>query len=90
MWEVVDNDIGDLLREVGGPGEDGEEEEDDEKASSERYDKFKHTEKNGLDQSNIHDSTGEEEVASTDKKAGSKKATNGDSSVADKEVKAEA
>lgn len=90
MWEVVDNDIGDLLREVGGPGEDAEEEEDDEKASSERYDKFKHTEKNGLDQSNVHDSTGEEEVASTDKKAAAKKATNGDANGADKEVKAEA
>lgn len=88
MWEVVDNDIGDLLREVGGPGEDGEEEEDDEKASSERYDKFKHTEKNGLDQSNIHDSTGEEEAA--DKKTGSKKASNGDANGAEKEVKAEA
>lgn len=86
MWEVVDNDIGDLLREVGGPGEDGEEEEDDEKTSSERYDKFKHTEKNGLDQSSIHDAADEE----VDKKAGVKKATNGDANGADKEIKAEA
>lgn len=91
LWEVVDNDIGDLLREVGGPGEDAEEEEDEEKTSSERYDKFRHTEKNGLDQGNIHDSTAEEdEVSKTEKKAGAKKATNGDASVADKEVKAEA
>lgn len=87
MWEVVDNDIGDLLREVSGPGEDGEEEEDDEKTSSERYDKFKHTEKNGLDQSNIHDSAAEEEV---DKKAVVKKASNGDANGPEKEVKAEA
>lgn len=93
LWEVVDNDIGDLLREVGGPGEDAEEEEDEEKTSSERYDKFRHTEKNGLDQkSNIHDSTAEEEeVSTTDKKAGAKKATNGDATAAaDKEVKADA
>ncbi|XP_065076846.1 uncharacterized protein LOC135700307 [Ochlerotatus camptorhynchus] len=91
MWEVVDNDIGDLLREVVDPGEDAEEEEDEEKASSERYDKFKHTEKNGLDQSNIHDSTVEEdEVSATEKKTGAKKATNGDANGADKEVKAEA
>lgn len=91
LWEVVDNDIGDLLREVGGPGEDAEEEEDEEKASSERYDKFKHTEKNGLDQSNIHDSTVEEDdVSTTEKKAGVKKAANGDANGADKEVKAEA
>lgn len=91
LWEVVDNDIGDLLREVGGPGEDAEEEEDEEKASSERYDKFKHTEKNGLDQSNVHDSTVEEDdVSTTEKKAGPKKATNGDANGADKEVKAEA
>lgn len=90
LWEVVDNDIADLLHEVGGPAEDAEEEEDEEKTSSERYDKFKHTEKNGLDQSNIHDSTVEEDdVSKTEKKAAAKKATNGDTNAADKEVKAE-
>lgn len=92
LWEVVDNDIGDLLREVSGPGEDAEEEEDEDKTSSERYDKFRHTEKNGLDQGNAHDSTAEEEEGtSPEKKAAAKKAANGDATAgADKEVKAEA
>ncbi|XP_055627460.1 uncharacterized protein LOC129769317 [Toxorhynchites rutilus septentrionalis] len=92
MWEVVDNDLGDLLREVAGPAEDNEEEEDDEKTSSERYDKFKHTEKNGLDQSSIHDTTvDEDEDSTTEKKAAAnKKPANGDATSADKEVKAEA
>lgn len=91
MWEVVDNDLGDLLREVSGPAEDAEEEEDDEKTSSERYDKFKHTEKNGLDQSSIHDSTvDEDDVSTTEKKPAVKKAANGEANGADKEVKAEA
>lgn len=85
MWEVVDNDLGDLLREV--RAEDGEEEEDDEKTSSERYDKFKHTEKNGLDK-NVHGAVDEEEV--TEKKAAVKKAAATDANGADKEVKAEA
>ncbi|XP_058459040.1 ABC transporter F family member 4 [Malaya genurostris] len=90
MWEVVDNDLGDLLREVSGPAEDGEEEEDDEKTSSERYDKFRHTEKNGLDK-NIHDNAVDEEDASNaDKKVGVKKATNGEANCADKEIKVEA
>lgn len=89
MWEVVDNDLGDLLREVGGPGEDAEEEEDDEKTSSERYDKFKHTEKNGVEQSSVHED--EEELPSTEKKIAPKKAAaNGEANGADKEVKAEA
>ncbi|XP_055603926.1 zinc finger protein on ecdysone puffs, partial [Uranotaenia lowii] len=91
MWEVVDNDIGDLLREV--VPEDGEEEEDDEKTSSERFDKFKHTEKNGLDQSsNMHDSTVEEDevAASPEKKTVAKKASNGEANGATKEVAADA
>ncbi|XP_058829003.1 zinc finger protein on ecdysone puffs-like [Topomyia yanbarensis] len=90
MWEVVDNDLGDLLREVAEPAEDGEEEEDDEKTSSERYDKFRHTEKNGLDKT-IHDeAVDEEDASSADKKIVVKKATNGDANCADKEIKAEA
>ncbi|XP_053683334.1 midasin [Sabethes cyaneus] len=90
MWEVVENDLGDLLREVTGPAEDAEEEEDDEKTSSERYDKFRHTEKNGLE-SNIHDSTvDEEDVSSTEKAGSGKKPANGDASATDKGVSAEA
>uniref|UniRef100_A0A182M8A8 C2H2-type domain-containing protein n=1 Tax=Anopheles culicifacies TaxID=139723 RepID=A0A182M8A8_9DIPT len=47
MWQVVDNDdLGDLLRDV----QDDVEEEDDDKTNLERYDKFRHTEKNGLEQ----------------------------------------
>lgn len=92
LWEVVDNDLGDLLREVSNPTEDAEEEEDEEKTSSERYDKFKHTEKNGVEPSasntSAHDDDDVVEVtddsptaaASPEKKApvAVKKATNGD------------
>uniref|UniRef100_A0A182NIG9 U1-type domain-containing protein n=1 Tax=Anopheles dirus TaxID=7168 RepID=A0A182NIG9_9DIPT len=47
MWQVVDNDdLGDLLREV----QEDVEEEDDDKTNLERYDKFRHTEKNGGEQ----------------------------------------
>lgn len=94
LWEVVDNDLGDLLREVSNPTEDAEEEEDEEKTSSERYDKFKHTEKNGVEpatsSTSVHEDDDVVEVSATstataastspEKKAPAavKKATNGD------------
>lgn len=105
LWEVVDNDLGDLLREVSNPTEDAEEEEDEEKTSSERYDKFKHTEKNGTVEPSTNTSAHEDddvvevsssaEEASPDVKASVavKKTTNGDANggaAADKEVKADA
>lgn len=106
LWEVVDNDLGDLLREVSNPTEDAEEEEDEEKASSERYDKFKHTEKNGVEPASSSSVVADDDVvevpvtpasANTEKKAGAapaKKATNGDANggaaTAEKEVKADA
>lgn len=104
LWEVVDNDLGDLLREVSNPTEDAEEEEDEEKTSSERYDKFKHTEKNGVEPSTTADTHEDDDVvevtpASPEKKpapASAKKATNGTDAndgvgaAAEKEVKADA
>lgn len=104
LWEVVDNDLGDLLREVSNPTEDAEEEEDEEKASSERYDKFKHTEKNGVEpasSSTAHDEDDVVSTASPEKKAPTavavkKVAANGDANgagggaPAEKEVKADA
>lgn len=102
LWEVVDNDLGDLLREVNNPAEDAEEEEDEEKASSERYDKFKHTEKNGVEpasSSTAHEDDDVVLITTPEKKTTSvttKKATNGDANGAgggatvEKEVKADA
>uniref|UniRef100_A0A182SVY5 C2H2-type domain-containing protein n=1 Tax=Anopheles maculatus TaxID=74869 RepID=A0A182SVY5_9DIPT len=56
MWQVVDNDdLGDLLRDV----QDDVEEEDDDKTNLERYDKFRHTEKNGLEQQQRSDAAGD-------------------------------
>lgn len=46
IWQVVDNDeLGDLLRGVA----EVDEEDDDKEAMLERYDKFRHTEKNGIE-----------------------------------------
>uniref|UniRef100_A0A182U523 C2H2-type domain-containing protein n=1 Tax=Anopheles melas TaxID=34690 RepID=A0A182U523_9DIPT len=69
MWQVVDNeDLGDLLRDV----QDDAEEEDDDKTNLERYDKFRHTEKNGGEQRSDAAGADENTVAS---KAQAKKGT---------------
>uniref|UniRef100_A0AAG5D2Y2 C2H2-type domain-containing protein n=1 Tax=Anopheles atroparvus TaxID=41427 RepID=A0AAG5D2Y2_ANOAO len=81
MWQVVDNDeLGDLLRDVNEA-----EEEDDDKTSLERYDKFRHTEKNGLEQQTLAaDGAGDEEEDSAETDVNKtaagqvKAATNGD------------
>lgn len=46
MWEDVDKDLGELLREVDGPANNDDEDDEDSRLNSERYDRFRNSEKN--------------------------------------------
>lgn len=46
MWEDVDKDLGELLREVGPSANNDDEDDEDSRLNSERYDRFRNSEKN--------------------------------------------
>uniref|UniRef100_A0A2M4ADV7 Putative transcriptional regulator atrx n=1 Tax=Anopheles triannulatus TaxID=58253 RepID=A0A2M4ADV7_9DIPT len=82
IWQVVDNDeLGDLLRGVA----EVDEEDDDKEAMLERYDKFRHTEKNGIEQQSAAASaaSGTDAGDSATSKAVGAAGTNGGGNAAD-------
>lgn len=46
MWEDVDKDLGELLREVAPSANNDDEDDEDSRLNSERYDRFRNSEKN--------------------------------------------
>uniref|UniRef100_A0A2M3Z239 U1-type domain-containing protein n=1 Tax=Anopheles braziliensis TaxID=58242 RepID=A0A2M3Z239_9DIPT len=79
IWQVVDNDeLGDLLRGVAEVDED----DDDKETMLERYDKFRHTEKNGIEPAAAVVSGNDAADSAISKAAGSM-ATNGGGNAVD-------
>ncbi|ETN64933.1 hypothetical protein AND_003302 [Anopheles darlingi] len=82
IWQVVDNDeLGDLLRGVA----EVDEEDDDKEAMLERYDKFRHTEKNGIESASAAAGASGSDAgdSATSKAVGGATATNGGGSTID-------
>uniref|UniRef100_A0A2M4BFD3 U1-type domain-containing protein n=1 Tax=Anopheles marajoara TaxID=58244 RepID=A0A2M4BFD3_9DIPT len=80
IWQVVDNDeLGDLLRGVA----EVDEEDDDKEAMLERYDKFRHTEKNGIESAASAAASGNDASDSATSKTVGATATNGGGSGVD-------